>query len=276
MTEGAPAIVVSGRDLQRLANGLLNTLLCLGKTQNSAISATGEETSPSSSSIQVVPPSPPLPPTTAALSQTLDEIVRTIRLLDEREGVSSTSRWKPIQRVKSGDPPPPPPETIMSIMQLRAIYTAIECIWVGGIRSFVKSRASGFDDGNNTPPSMLFKREIVDDLYSHLETDDIFGHISTILETCRVNFFMKMMLERNISRILITLILLKENQRSKNLIRELLDSSMYKYQVVCALRSLLGSSLEVTTVSSRCLTQIMLSDGGLNAIMLSFLDGKSL
>jgi len=254
-------LMPSAQNLEHLCNGLLSGIKLLSSSNHPE---------GSSSSAQ-------LPPTISisSLCQTLDKIVRIIQFLDGNDGDILTSRKVPIQRIRSGDPPPPPPATLMSIMQLRAIYTAIEIVWVGAIRSFVKSKANSFEDYDSLPPSMLVGVEGIEGLYGHAEaTSDVFNSISIILAVCKVSFFTNMMLERNMKRILVTLIILKDDNRARDLIRSLLESHIYKYQVVCALRALLGSSPDITAFVSRCLTQIMLSDGGLYAVLSSYLNGK--
>jgi hypothetical protein len=230
-------------------------------------------------------------PSPEKLCEKLAAIAELITELAERdqEGSNAMRIKKTITTLKCGEKPPPPSSTLISIMQLRAIYTAIEVIWVIGAKfTFAEEyKKARFSDYDLTPPSMLLNKDQIDELYTRRlsstegsgndgeKVDSVFKYIETILCVCKVTTFTSMMLERNMKRILVTLILLKHDPRVKSLLRELLSSRQHKYHLVCALRSLLCCSFPVPAIASLCLTQLMTSDGGLEAVVRSFLDGTS-
>ena len=132
---------------------------------------------------------------------------------------------------------------------------------------------------------MLLVRERLEEVYSVLrkETpfsmDEILSYVITIHRVCQVSTFTTMMLERNMSRILVCLLLLceqKESEGAKKGAEVLLEEIMTvknKLVLVKGLRSLLRGSITLRKRAVGMLTALLLEEGGLDAVLQAHLEG---
>ena len=219
----------------------------------------------------------------------LKEIVSTLKDLIDLEGTVDDDR-NPIQKLNHNSKPPPPPSTIMSIMQLRAIYTSIELIWCIAIEDYV-SLKSEINETISFPSSMLLDfnlfKEIVELNKSTIDPsvslkDTIFCYIKTINSICEIKGFTNMMRERNLKRVLLSLIVLKTvNDEANDVANEASDmlddiilNGKNKLLTINSLRLIMTGNDSVRKEAGYYLTNLLMSKGGLYSILLSFLESN--
>ena len=217
-----------------------------------------------------------------SLSNSLKNIVDHMQAMTELDKSTLQGRH-PIKNLASGTPPPPPPNALVSIMQLRAIYTALEIMWILAMRDFAMTKG-GMADYDSLPSAMLLDKEKIEFLFGeranthhYIATADKILWMKLIFSVCSVSAFTNMMLERNMKRIMCCLLLLKDEPDARSMLNELVSSNRYKYLIVCSLRSLLSSnSTSLKKDSSTLLTHILVKNDGLDAVLRSYLDGSGL
>ena len=220
----------------------------------------------------------------------LKDIVSTLKDLIELEGSVDGDR-NPIQKLNHNSKPPPPPSTIMSIMQLRAIYTSIELIWCIAIEDYV-SLKSEINETISFPSSMLLDfnhfKQIVESNKSTIDPSvsikySIFCYIKTINSICEIKGFTNMMRERNLKRVLLSLIVLKietndETNDVANEASDMLDhiilNGKNKLLTINSLRLIMTGNDSVRKEAGYYLTNLLMSKGGLYSVLLSFLESN--
>jgi hypothetical protein len=213
--------------------------------------------------------------------------------------------------VKKVHPPPPPP-TIMSITQLRIIYTILELLWVCRMRTYIQSAALlPVADGLDTflarelhqmhPKSLLLSEEMLGALSSSAFSDEYAISSSKALECtlcmrdiicCEV--FSAHTVARNMRRVISLLLILASipEQSDKvettrhvsavdNTVRVGAKTALVALADTESLKSLLVSELRVATKSPRWMqsearelfTRVLLGDNGLEYVLRAYLDG---
>jgi hypothetical protein len=259
-------------------------------------------------------------------SRFVDDLVNKLNGI--AAAASSAAESAGPQRLSSSGTPLPPP-TILTIQQLRYIYTAVELVWSWGMKSSVQIVGGVAFKYYSAAPTALLLTETVLKLandiikrYENVETQimndiviaqqrlsQLFDRAKCMRTLSLSKVFSSMLIQRNLKRIVITLLLLSEfpttslqkqsvstrvvghaNLLQANIMSlrtnartELLDivfdsSSQLKSACVIALRTLatVGNSPNnrwVVQAGGRLLTDIIMSPRGVEATLLAYLQG---
>lgn len=197
-----------------------------------------------------------------------------------------------------------PTNTLLSINQLRAIYTSLELIWCWGIKPFLHE--SGYHSIIDVLPKSILVSDFVlnanmnqKEKYSPYDSDDkvLYDSIACILDTSTCLLFKYTMLERSMPRILYSLLFLSSrNSIDDHLIMEkrnrfqcsvdiernarlllmkvMEDGRIEKNILISEMRGMLSEKQQVVWIRKmipRLMTTVLLSSGGLEAVITSFL-----
>ena len=202
---------------------------------------------------------------------------------------------------------PEAPPYLLSLVHLCAIYSALELLWVVAMKKFVFERASLiFDDDNCVPKSIIFCQSRLKMIHFKgkklLASRDILRITMLVWTVCRQNTFTNMMLERNLKRILATLLCLGLKVNNVTVHEDTFDT--LKFETVqdssegdvtaesrCHLESVIDrfkhdkshiikinllfskGTTWLRTAGGRLTTRLLLEEDGLKSLMLAFLDG---
>jgi hypothetical protein len=198
-----------------------------------------------------------------------------------------------------------PPATLLSITQLRGVYTAVELLWRWGISPVIGNMLKG-DQRSTYPKSIIVIESTVIGVEKLIVAADTTPDTSAMLEsivrllerTCTSFVFRGMMLGRNLKRIIVAAISLIEicevtlssaehsaggdmkplYTYSSTLLQQIMDCRppyVDTVAVVDALRhaSLLGSP-PIQKRTSGCLVHVLLLPNGLRSVLAVYMDGN--
>ena len=132
---------------------------------------------------------------------------------------------------------------------------------------------------------MLLEKQKLEEMYTSLRKptpplpEEVLVYVITIHRVCQISTFTSMMLERNMGRILACLLLICENsacqQTAEKAMRQLEEMKAVKNKLVLVkgLRSLLRGSKGIRKRVIAILTELLVEEGGLDAVLQAQLEG---
>jgi hypothetical protein len=189
-----------------------------------------------------------------------------------------------------------PGKPILSVHNLRVVYSAIELIWQWGIQPTVAS-SSGFTLPESAyPSSLLVHKRTVDHVFDYIKShviqvEHLEKLITSVMRLVSNDSFSGLMLQRNLDRILLVFIMLSDEDKVSVLDKSGVESNSFiKLRAVAVLRSLyegpfasmVVSKLRAFTrgptwlreASCAILTNVLQGERGVEIVLSGYLEGK--
>lgn len=183
------------------------------------------------------------------------------------------------------------PNKLINITQSRTLYTLIEMLWLIGLRTTLSLKSRIKDDDTKFPTSLTLPQEILVAMRKctlKLSLDNVFSITEAIDFIINHDRFAAFMRERNLERILLAYLVMENEwktledhhehvHRVTSRLEDLLlrSTTHVKAQCVTILRSFLRGDEKIRRRSGEYITQILLSEQGLVAVLQGYLDGLS-
>ena len=175
---------------------------------------------------------------------------------------------------------------LISIQDMRVIYSCLELLWHWGMEPFIIRLAeySLPDDKNDCSKALLVDEDLLqfsrnDDLNVKIDDNilaDLLRLSSLFFDILLEDIFVHQMLERNISRLLLCLFTLEKNKTVEGTVDLMLNhlvSSEYKDIVVMKLRHFIRAPDWLRASASKMLGNIILSDRGVETVIQAYISG---
>lgn len=179
----------------------------------------------------------------------------------------------PRQKWKEGSPPPAPP-CLISVKHQSFIHTSIEILFQWGIQLYLNN-GLGFEIPDSTmPKTILINKSDITCILNDIEKADevrIFNYLKCLYSVVTNDIFSPMMLQRNMKRIILTLLTLTTNisynnnfiiESSKQLLSEVISVNNRKAMIISELRWATRGIPEIKKSSTDLFLTILLSDQG--------------
>jgi len=193
--------------------------------------------------------------------------------------------------IKVGDRIPPPP-LILSILHFRIIYTIIEMIWVLGVKSYLKNVIDYNFIDDIYPKTLILNQNEIECMVSSINQNNEIKCLECIkiMGSILANkLFKATMLKRNLKRVILSLLILtaypSSNEETKinlnndsiQLAHTLLDTFTINFperiMVIKALRWASSGPPFLRNAACNIMTKILLSNGGLETVLVGYLEG---
>jgi hypothetical protein len=222
----------------------------------------------------------PFIPLTSPTKQVLNYLDSHIlpQLIDVIELVISLNSM-PRQKWKEGSPPPAPP-CLISVKHQSFIHTSIEILFQWGIQTYLNN-GLGFEIPDNImPKTILINKFDITCVVNDIEKADevrIFNYLKCIYSVVTIDIFSPMMLQRNMKRIILTLLTLTTNvsynnnfiiESSKQLLADVISLNNRKAMIISELRWATRGIPEIKKSSTDLFLKILLSEQGLLCIFI--------
>jgi hypothetical protein len=169
-------------------------------------------------------------------------------------------------------------ELLLSIQQLRVIYTSAEILWRWGIASFIGQMSTFALREQTTPKSILVNEswfEKFAELFSIRREEGVVIQYINCFVDIMLNDTFVVMRQRNIDRVLLCAFVL-QNGRNSVQSRDWLENVRSKSMdglLLSRLPHFLSGSPSLKDSASRLLTSILISDHGLFSLLREYLEG---
>jgi hypothetical protein len=210
-------------------------------------------------------------------------------ILSISESLTKESIDNPKKNILKMIPNPPAPATLLSINHLRVIYTSIELLWVCGILPYLKTKVDEtFDFGDALHPKSVL---LTKDTLTSLSNFEIIPNTCQILcyTRCMYNLlsnpvFSINMLPRNLRRVLVSLLVLSKEEKNPSQVSSIQSTAILLLEEICfrsSNKSFVISELRVAATgppwmrlrASDLFSHIILSKGGIEAVLQAYLEG---
>lgn len=183
------------------------------------------------------------------------------------------------------------PNKLINITQSRTLYTLIELLWLIGLRTTLSLKSRIKDDDTKFPTSLTLPQEMLITMRKctlKLSLDNVLSITEAIDFIINHDRFAAFMRERNLERILLAYLVMENEwkpledhqehvQRVTSRLEDLLlrSTTHVKAQCVTILRGFLRGDEKIRRRSGEYITQILMSEQGLVAVLQGYLDGLS-
>lgn len=183
------------------------------------------------------------------------------------------------------------PNKLINITQSRTLYTLIELLWLIGLRTTLSLKSRIKDDDTKFPTSLTLPQEMLIAMRKctlKLSLDNVLSITEAIDFIINHDRFAAFMRERNLERILLAYLVMENEwkpledhqehvQRVTSRLEDLLlrSTTHVKAQCVTILRGFLRGDEKIRRRSGEYITQILMSEQGLVAVLQGYLDGLS-
>jgi hypothetical protein len=212
------------------------------------------------------------------------------KILSISKSLTKDSVDNPKTKILKMIPNPPAPSTLLSINHLRIIYTSIELLWLCGVLPYLKTVLDEtFDVGDALHPKSVL---LTKDTLISLSNFDIIPSTSQVLCYTRCMYdlisnpvFSINMLPRNLRRVLVSLLILAKGEKISVeessiqntailLLEEICFNSSNKSFVISELRIAANGPPWMRLKASDLFSHIILSKGGIEAVLQAYLEGN--
>jgi hypothetical protein len=227
----------------------------------------------------------------------LDEVI-VKRLADIMDILAQLEAKPHVRSAASEAKTPEPPPDLLSINQMRAIYTALELTWHIGIRPYVYNKMMKSPVSSvSLPKSLLIDPQslsLLGTLSVNFDVGRVWSYVRCIGRVSGHPLFSSLMLSRQMSRLILALLCLIEepalgrytdSDGDSDRIREVsMEASVMLNQLAAAAssKSMFVSELKVASrgpewmkkAASLILASVIMSEGGVEAVLHGYLQGK--
>jgi hypothetical protein len=200
----------------------------------------------------------------------------------------------PLKMSSTGTPLPPP--TILTIQQLRYVATAVEIVWTWGMSGIIKLLGNlELKSDQATPTSLLVTQQLLGSFSLSQPAQEcdaarlcaaLYRRTNCVMRLALSKVFSSMLIQRNLSRILVSLLLVTTfpQGKPKDIVlsaQEDLDSLMFhssqalRSACVVALRCVTRANKWLVTGGGRTLTKVIMSAKGVECVLMAYLQGVS-
>jgi hypothetical protein len=207
----------------------------------------------------------------------LEKIVQTLQIYRLEEELKKEGTTSPM---------------LISIQNMRVIYTFLELLWHWGMKKHILTLSENLNlpDDLSQPKSLLVNKDLMEFLTL---TDKSKGKISIPLDIEIFNdllrctkvlndivtdeMFAHQMLERNINRILLSLIVLKRDRPNEETVVNLLNSlkeSNFRHIIISRMRVFVSATSWLRNDVSQILADVIQSEKGVESVIRAYLEGS--
>jgi hypothetical protein len=200
----------------------------------------------------------------------------------------------PLKMSSTGTPLPPP--TILTIQQLRYVATAVEIVWTWGMSGIINLLGNlELKSDQATPTSLLVTQQLLGSFSLSQPAQEcdaarlcaaLYRRTNCVMRLALSKVFSSMLIQRNLSRILVSLLLVTTfpQGKPKDVVlsaQEDLDSLLFhssqalRSACVVALRCVTRANKWLVTGGGRTLTKVIMSAKGVECVLMAYLQGVS-